>query len=374
MAIAYSGLPTRDRAIVPTTYPRTTYPIQPPAAPQPMAPTAPAGGTVYGGVAPYKPPPPTGMQPLTPPPGLKPTAPAPGGVTVPPPNPGFTQVPLPPPEQASNFTPPAKPEPVTDFGPGNDLQFSQINPAPSDRLREYQDQLLNYSKGLENTPDRGELARQAYEEIAASSEPDFEKAQRGIGQNAAALGRIGSGITTTELGDLGLQRAKYLGGVQKQLATESAQQTLADRLARLNAGAGIESQTAAEEAGQRGELRGERGYESGVAQNAYDRQVQQKLLEDQLRNSQFGRASTAAQLGLEGAQLYGGQAAEAGGASGDLLNQLALEKYFRDQNPAGAGAPSTAGYDYNPDISFQDPNQLPTRPLFPTRQRYLGPQ
>jgi len=84
-------------------------------------------------------------------------------------------------------------------------------------------------------PDRGKLAGDAYDLLLERSRPGFEKEMRDVGSRAAALGRIGAGMTTSELGDVQLQRERELDLARRQLATESAGQTLDDRLAQLGA-------------------------------------------------------------------------------------------------------------------------------------------
>ena len=99
-------------------------------------------------------------------------------------------------------------------------------------------QTMQYLANL-NGPDRSKLASDQFALLEAQSQPGFENAQRQIGQKAAAFGRVGSGITTTELGDLGLQREKNLNQTKQQLSLDTAAQTLNDRLSQLNAAQGV---------------------------------------------------------------------------------------------------------------------------------------
>lgn len=85
------------------------------------------------------------------------------------------------------------------------------------------------------TPDRQKLADEALSLLEEQSRPRFEVAQRQIGQKAAALGRVGSGVTTTELGDLGLQRERELSLARRGLANETAGLRLSDELDQLGA-------------------------------------------------------------------------------------------------------------------------------------------
>lgn len=81
-----------------------------------------------------------------------------------------------------------------------------------------------------SAPDRQALALQTLEALEAQSLPAYEQAQRQVGQKAAALGRIGSGVTTNELGDLALQREKALGQQRSLLSAEAAAAQLQDQI------------------------------------------------------------------------------------------------------------------------------------------------
>jgi hypothetical protein len=84
-------------------------------------------------------------------------------------------------------------------------------------------------------PDRGKLAGDAYDQLVARSQPGYEHGLRDLGKRAAALGRVGAGMTTNELTDYGLTRERDLDMSRRELATQSAQQSIADRLAQLDA-------------------------------------------------------------------------------------------------------------------------------------------
>ncbi len=88
-------------------------------------------------------------------------------------------------------------------------------------------------------PERSELAKQAFDLMAERSQGDFDRSLRTVGQRAAALGRIGSGMTTNNLTELSVQRGRDLDRTQRELALEAAQQTLADRVARTQLGLGV---------------------------------------------------------------------------------------------------------------------------------------
>lgn len=90
--------------------------------------------------------------------------------------------------------------------------------------------------------DRGQLAADSYNLMAERSLPEFEKRQRELGQKTAALGRIGSGIYGSELTDLNTARERELSLSRRELANSAAGQTLADRLAQLQATQGVGDQ------------------------------------------------------------------------------------------------------------------------------------
>src|ERR1051325_10992703 len=75
----------------------------------------------------------------------KPTAPAPTGVSVPAPTSGISQVPLPPPIMSQNA-----PSGSTQFGPGQDLRFTQFapvstSPTTNQQLQNAQNQVAGFS-------------------------------------------------------------------------------------------------------------------------------------------------------------------------------------------------------------------------------------
>lgn len=107
-------------------------------------------------------------------------------------------------------------------------------------------------QGLSSAPDRGQLAAQALSLQRQLTQPQWEQDLRHVGQSAAALGRLGSGMTTSELGDVTLQREKALGLYGQQAALDAAGQTMADRLNRFNATAGYGGQIAGQDLARAG--------------------------------------------------------------------------------------------------------------------------
>lgn len=142
-------------------------------------------------------------------------------------------------------------QPLTTFGPGNDLRSTQINP------------------GTE--PDRLALASNYFSSLAAADEPGFDADIRKITQRAAAGGSTGSGMFRSDLTDAATNRHNNLLQQAAGLAYEGGSAAIGDQ------------------ANNRAELRTERGYQTDQAKSALDRATEQRLLENYLLDSQFNR-------------------------------------------------------------------------------------
>lgn len=291
--------------------------------------------------------------------------------------------------------------PQTTFGPDQNLVGTQFGPTaqPTGLLNQAQQQIgqaqlgplqgfgqdvtqarqttSNLLGSLTQSPDRSTLAGQTYQQLLAQTVPEYQAAARGIMQQAAAGGRLGSGMTSEALtsdpfgsSGLGLQLGKYQANLAKQLATESAGQTLQDRLSQLGAAQGVaqglggldlsqqglglqQGTTAANLAlgrgqalsglagqqfgmgqTQREQMVGERGYQQGMDQQAIENRVRQQQVQDQLLNSAYGReANTAGMLGGYGfqgpsptglglADYYSQQGGDTNAAIAELLNSM----------------------------------------------------
>lgn len=237
--------------------------------------------------------------------------------------------PRPPIDQPGVAPPPYTPG-TTTFGPGNDLRDKQLTTTwtPSQlqggaeyaamtagtpsyeniaggKYAESPDALAVRKQALEalqksmSGPDRGQLAK---EKMALLEEQLNEEERTGvqdIGREAARFGRIGSGVTTSKLGDLGLELGKVRTTEARRLALEAADQEMADRVARtelgLRAGGQIRGEdldTAGFQQGLREENRGERGFRAQTdlqrANLGLDRSRQLSDLEQQ----RFGREAS----------------------------------------------------------------------------------
>ena len=230
-------------------------------------------------------------------------------------------LPRPPKPTAPGLTP--------QFGPGNDLRFSQIDPTASTRLSGLQGQVSGAAGRIAGGPDLTSAAQEKLRLFEEQGEPGFQKALQAVGRKAGALGRLGAGMTTSELGDVASLRERDISQARRGLASDLAFAEGGERRANLGALSGLESQVFGQEQGARGELRGERGYQADTAQQALENRIRQRMLEESLTEGAFGRQATRAQLGLQGAGLYGEQAAQSGATAADLLQELALQETLR---------------------------------------------
>lgn len=289
-----------------------------------------------------------------------------------------------PAEQPPQFTPPVATLPAgvqgQQFGPGNDLRHTQINPdqtAPQfrdERLAgirgaplggygniqtQYNPQHLaartaaaqqgdisggpeinagSYDTGpeaararqlsmgaLENVmtgPDRGAIAAARLAQFDRQSAPALQQQFTDVGRRAAALGRLGSGMTTSNLGDIFTAHQGQRNDLQERLALASADQELGDRMGRLNAASGFGGQLRGEDLGEagfrqglRGEQRGERGYQYGVNRDN--------------REDSYRRAGMLGDLDREG---YGMARDASDERRGERAFNVGLDQYNRDDS------------------------------------------
>jgi hypothetical protein len=239
--------------------PAAIKPLQPTFQPAPVSVPAPAPSPVAGGLSTYQPP----AMPVSK------AAPAP----------------------APEFKPQT-------YGPGNNLINQQIS-APSSGSNSYDSQAAQYAqnanvgdysaltgearqmildqlKNLQNAPDRFALAQSNYDLFQRESEPAYQQALRGVGQKAAALGRVGAGMTTNDLtGALG-QRERLLSGERTRGINEALSNTLQDRLnisGAINNGAGLlGSQDLGLNTARSNAALGQAGVFSGLGQNQWQRE------------------------------------------------------------------------------------------------------
>ncbi len=255
--------------------PRTALPVPQAVAPVPTLSPAPAPG------APAPTPQPSGARSLTDILRLATAAPAqgagtqlarPGSTAMVPPGAGSTltaaNIPGVPGTQPP--TPPGAQEPFSDFGPGNDLRGTQINPAANPRLQDVQSQVDILRNRLTGAPDLTQAGLERMRVFEEESERPFQERLRGLGQRFAALGRIGSGQNEVELGRALNEREADLSRNRRLIAGELASQEGQERRANVGTAADIERQLYGQGGQGRDELREERAYQDLLARRAME--------------------------------------------------------------------------------------------------------
>ena len=94
-------------------------------------------------------------------------------------------------------------------------------------------------ESLNSGPNRGEIASGYYDNLLSASAPQFEQDLRRVGQKASALGRVGAGMTTSDLGTVQQRREEGLSRARSGLALDAASREMEDRLNRVSAGQGV---------------------------------------------------------------------------------------------------------------------------------------
>lgn len=259
------------------------------------------------------------------------------------------------------------------FGPGATLRGTQISPTgaaqtPAAAGAAAQNVVTPESQQLRGMvvqdamnlsgPNRGEIAQDVMSQLVEASTPGYQARLRDVGRDAARLGRIGSGVTTSNLGDVASEYNRDLILAQRGLSSDAAARTLDDQRAILGARSGaagdITGQDLARTGAYRGiaadefnrgavvrdEMRGERGYQDALARTATDDAIRQIILEDQLLNSAFGRDSQRlGQLGSAGfgavptgtLQNAAGEYGRQSGATADAVAQFIAQYMNRPQ-------------------------------------------
>jgi len=228
------------------------------------------------------------------------------------------------------------------------LRFNQINPVASDRLKGLQGTVDQNAAQVGQGPSLSDAAATEFKLLGEQSARDRQLGIQDIGRSAAKFGRIGSGRVTTDLGNLEDTLRMREENARRGLSADVAQGEAVNRRANLGATSGLENQIYGQEAGSRGEVRGERGYQSDTAQQALENRIRQKALEESLTQGGFNRDLATSELGLQGAQIQGNTAAGEQQAGGDVLANLGLQdslsQYMKAQG--GSGAPAPQGYIY----------------------------
>ncbi len=169
------------------------------------------------------------------------------------------------------------------FGPGNDLRSTMIAP--------------------QEGPDRGELARQNFGMLSKELDNQETQANRRVGQNAAAFGRIGAGMTTTNLGDVATAFGQQRADAAQRMSLDAAGQQFDDQ------------------SRMRDELRGERGNQNQQGQQSFENAMGREKFGYLKDSDQLERLLRVGQGGnLDGALL--GAADRTGPANQGVTGQM----------------------------------------------------
>lgn len=196
------------------------------------------------------------------------------------------------------------------------------------------------NQALNSTPDRGALAKSNFDLLQESYAPKFEQELRGVGQRAAALGRVGAGLTTSDLGDVAQRKNEFFGQQARGLANDAAAQTLNDAGQRVGLAQGVLGQFGGLDQGAGSLNLGYQNSNNAERGAAFDRGLG-------LSNALFGRNTQLAGLENDLARQKRGDAVSERDAmnaanqyGNDILGQksTAMSRYGDQQNRLGSDA------------------------------------
>lgn len=223
------------------------------------------------------------------------------------------------------------------FGPGSNLIGTQINPNAAPDTQAARTQVGSNLASLQG-PDRFALAQDALKTFDQNQANGEKLGIRDIGRNAAAGGRLGSGTINTELGDLQSNLSQQRDQYTRGLINDASSQTLSDRLASLNGAESGLGTLSGLDTQQQNALRGERGYQAGLDQQATDNAFRQHGAEQGDQNQAFNQQQSITQLlanlGMGGpnpllnsvGNNYQNQADSSYSNAGDVLRMLFANK------------------------------------------------
>jgi len=199
-------------------------------------------------------------------------------------------------------------------------------------------------------PNRLAIAQNALKTFDEQQADQEKLGVQNIGREAAAAGRLGSGMVSTSLGDLQTQLNRSRLQEERGLAGDVAGKTLEDRLAAISGTEGALGQLSGLDTSAQEALRGERGYQETLDQQALDNQVRQYGLEQGAQAQDFTENQDVnqllAELGFGGStsNVLGDVAATDASQGADLQSGISdlLRQYFankRNQPQTDSGVP-----------------------------------
>lgn len=217
-----------------------------------------------------------------------------------------------------------------EFGPENDLISQTILPesdpylttpiqrAPSERYMKLMgltdDQINQIVKG----PDRVQMAKDKWDNFVKQTDPDYQLSLRNATDQAAANGRLFSGILTNKYGDVATTRARDLDVARNNFLGDAADKAVKDKFDILSALRGVSadaynadsdnynSQVSERDSlrdyggSVRNEARTERDYQRSMAQEALLRRILQYQMETGQQQQEFDNGQTLFNTGNEG--------------------------------------------------------------------------
>jgi hypothetical protein len=222
------------------------------------------------------------------------------------------------------------------------------------RAREMMMQSL---EGLQG-PDRMQLALDGYNLFRDRTQDQYNMDMRDVGKKAAALGRVGAGMTTNDLTGVMGQRQKELNMLERDLTLQAAQQTLGDRQSilqsQLGAAGMFDDQSFRRDAANADIGMNRANMLAGMGRDQFGREAtganlgmaQANMLAGMGQN-QFGREATGANIGMTQAGMLAGMGqdqfgremggANLGMAQAGMLAGMGQDQFGREMGGANLG-------------------------------------
>lgn len=166
-----------------------------------------------------------------------------------------------------------------------------VAPQDSADLQRFRTLLSGSADALTNLPDRVATAQSMLDAEIARSKPQFNADLEDATKLAAANGVLKSGMLADRYGTITNQRTQNLDALRAQLIGDATNASIDDRYRTLGAYQGLTGDTAAQEAGRRGEQRTERDYTTGLDTANLGRATTERNYQDTQGAANLGRAT-----------------------------------------------------------------------------------
>jgi hypothetical protein len=247
--------------------------------------------------------------------------------------------------QVGSAIPAANGSPSAPFTDANVQIDSTVLPNASPRLAGVQGMVDNAYNNVANV-DRVKLGEDIFDQFSKSTDPAYKLALRRAGISAAGAGRIGSGQLRTSIGDLASTRAQQLDLAKRGFMSDALSGSIEDSFRKAGLLSGLEGQLYGQDAATRGELRGERGYQGSLEQQAFERALGQYQQEQNDVKDRFARGATEQQIGATGnpADYYAEMARQLN------VDPTTLMLLTNAMGKGSVGSPTTPGLPQIPQI------------------------